>query len=127
MSQPTFSSPPPAQTYAVPSFPAPGVLLLTFNRPKSLNCVSTASSWELDGLFTWFDNEPLLRVAIVTGTGRAFCAGADLKGRSDTSILRAQAFQRHYITTCGPSRAEGKDGILKIIAESVTDQNCDAT
>lgn len=81
MSSASFASPPPAQTYAIPSFPSPGVLLVTFNRPKSLNCVNIASSWELDALFQWFDNEPSLRVAVVTGAHRAFCAGADLKGR----------------------------------------------
>src|SRR2546421_10647240 len=83
---PTPSSP-PTQTYAVPSFPSPGILLVTFNRPKSLNCVSIASSWELHALFAWFDNEPSLLVAVVTGTGRAFCAGADLKGRFNTCLF----------------------------------------
>jgi hypothetical protein len=81
MSNPSLASPPPTQTYALLSFPSPDILLVTFNRPQSLNCVNVASSWELHALFTWFDNEPSLRVAIVTGFGRAFCAGADLKGR----------------------------------------------
>lgn len=33
----------------------------------------------MHGLFTWFDNEPTLNVAIITGEGdKAFCAGQDL-------------------------------------------------
>ena len=54
-------------------------MLVTFNRPKGLNCMNMATHVELDSLFTWYDNEPTLRCAIVTGAGRAFCAGADLK------------------------------------------------
>lgn len=80
MSRTSFASPPPAQTYAIASFPSPDILLVTLNRPKSLNCVNIAGSWELDALFKWFDNEPSLRVAIITGAHRAFSAGADLKG-----------------------------------------------
>src|ERR1700733_6984462 len=92
MSSPSLASPPPTQTYALLSFPSPNILFVTFNRPQSLNCVNVASSWELDALFTWFDNEPSLRVAIVTGSGRAFCAGADLKGRFIGSLLESEVF-----------------------------------
>ncbi len=78
-SSPFYHTPPPNQTYAQISFPTPQILLVIFNRPKSLNCIDISSHWELHALFEWFDNEPSLRVAVVTGMGRAFCAGADLK------------------------------------------------
>ena len=103
MSSPSLASPPPTQTYALLSFPSPNILFVTFNRPQSLNCVNVASSWELDALFTWFDNEPSLRVAIVTGSGRAFCAGADLKGRFIVSLLEFEVFTGMI----GNSRATG--------------------
>ena len=74
-----YSTQLPHQTYAQISFPNPQILLIVFNRPKSLNCINVPSHWELDSLFEWFDNEPSLRAAVVTGMGHAFCAGADLK------------------------------------------------
>ncbi|KAH8597306.1 ClpP/crotonase-like domain-containing protein [Bisporella sp. PMI_857] len=75
----SFQSPPPPLQDAKISFPTPQILLITLNRPKDLNCISVPGHYELHALYTWFDAEPSLRVAILTGTGRAFCAGADLK------------------------------------------------
>ncbi|KAI9750240.1 MAG: glucose-6-phosphate isomerase [Chaenotheca gracillima] len=76
---PQFSTPPPKTQTTVLSFPTPHILLITLNRPKALNCISSAGHRELDQIYTWFDNEPTLRAGIITGAGRAFCAGADLK------------------------------------------------
>ncbi|KAL2003773.1 hypothetical protein VTN02DRAFT_2267 [Thermoascus thermophilus] len=84
--QPTkFTVPPPPQTYTLISFPSPHVLLVTLNRPASLNCINNAGHVELHALWEWFDAEPSLRVAVITGKGRAFCAGQDLKATT-TSI-----------------------------------------
>jgi enoyl-CoA hydratase/carnithine racemase len=105
MSNPSSASLPPTQTYALLSFPSPNTLLVTFNRPLSLNCVNVASSWELDALFTWFDNEPSLRVAIVTGSGRAFCAGADLKGRFIVSLLESEVLTGMIGIACATRNA----------------------
>ncbi|KAA6414832.1 MAG: enoyl- hydratase [Lasallia pustulata] len=80
MSTPHFSTPPPATSFTKISFPTPRILLVTLSRPKQLNCINRAGHIELDALWTWLDNEPSLRVGIITGEGRAFCAGADLKG-----------------------------------------------
>ncbi|KAF5384861.1 hypothetical protein D9615_000921 [Tricholomella constricta] len=60
-------------------FPAEHVLLLTFNRPKSLNAMTPRMTNDLQNVLDWFEAEPQLWVAIVTGAGRIFCAGADLK------------------------------------------------
>ena len=75
-----FSTAPPSTSFSNLSFPAPHVLLVTFSRPKDLNCIDSAGNAELDQIWQWLDNEPSLRIGIVTGKGRAFCAGADLKG-----------------------------------------------
>ncbi|MCJ1478216.1 hypothetical protein MMC13_006892 [Lambiella insularis] len=77
---PQFASPPPPTSFTTLSFPRPHVLLVTLSRHKSLNCINTAGNAELSAVWTWLDNEPSLRIGLVTGDGRAFCAGADLKG-----------------------------------------------
>ncbi|KIW62846.1 hypothetical protein PV04_09738 [Phialophora macrospora] len=72
--------PPPPTDFAKLSFPAPGVLLATFSRPEKLNCMGGADVLELTKIFRWFDDEPSLIAAVITGAGKkAFSTGADLK------------------------------------------------
>lgn len=52
---------------------------LTLNRPECLNAMNAAMLRELAAAARWFDEQRELRVVIVGGAGRAFCAGADLK------------------------------------------------
>jgi enoyl-CoA hydratase/carnithine racemase len=78
-SAPTETPPPPTPTFLKISFPAPRVVLVRMDRPEALNAMSTTAQWEMDSIWKWFDSEPTLTVAIITGTGRAFSAGADLK------------------------------------------------
>ncbi|KAI3595797.1 enoyl-hydratase [Moniliophthora roreri] len=71
-------SPPPHSDQLIVSFPAEHVMLLTLNRPKSLNAMSPQMAKDLQVVLGWFNEEPSLWVVIVTGAGRAFCAGMDL-------------------------------------------------
>ncbi|KAJ8516837.1 hypothetical protein ONZ45_g5899 [Pleurotus djamor] len=72
-------TPPQTSSQILVSFPAPHVLLITFNRPESLNAMSFQMSEDMRATLDWFESEPELWVVVVTGKGRAFCAGADLK------------------------------------------------
>lgn len=70
---------PPPLSDIKTSFPAPHILLVTLSRPRQMNSLLHAHHWQLDRLFAWFDDQPALRVAVITGSGRkAFCAGSDL-------------------------------------------------
>jgi dehydration protein DpgD len=54
-------------------------LVVTIDRPRVLNALHRAASDELDEVWTTYENDPELRVAILTGAGeRAFCAGYDM-------------------------------------------------
>lgn len=79
--QPKLQHPAPPTKNSIISYPAPGVLLVHLNKPKDLNCINAEFTQELENIWLWLDEEPTLSVGIITGTGRAFCAGADLKGR----------------------------------------------
>ncbi|KAK4169904.1 putative enoyl-CoA hydratase/carnithine racemase [Cladorrhinum sp. PSN259] len=80
---PNITSPPPPVQDTLITFPRAHVLLVTLNRPKSLNAIPTAQHSALAALWNWYDTQPYLRCAILTGSGRAFCAGADLKEWDD--------------------------------------------
>jgi enoyl-CoA hydratase/carnithine racemase len=59
------------------------ILLVTINRPQSMNAVTPQTNAELARIFRDFEDDPDLRVAILTGAGaKAFCAGDDLKFRA---------------------------------------------
>jgi enoyl-CoA hydratase/carnithine racemase len=61
-----------------------GVLTVRLHRPERLNAFSTEMQRELLALLEEIDANDEIRVAIVTGEGRAFCAGADLGGGGGT-------------------------------------------
>ena len=61
-----------------------GILTLTLNRPEKLNAFTGEMLSEMIDAFDRADADDAVRAIIVTGAGRAFCAGADLSGGSDT-------------------------------------------
>ncbi|SOY72486.1 crotonase/enoyl-CoA hydratase family protein [Cupriavidus taiwanensis] len=77
-------------TPATPSFEtlryavADGVATITLHRPDQLNAFTAQMMHELIAAFDATDADDNVRAVIVTGSGRAFCAGADLSGGSST-------------------------------------------
>jgi enoyl-CoA hydratase/carnithine racemase len=61
-----------------------GVATITLNRPDKMNAFTSTMGKELIGLFGEADANDAVRVVIVTGAGRAFCAGADLSAGGST-------------------------------------------
>lgn len=53
--------------------------IVKFNRPKSLNAVTDELLLDFLATLARVKDDPAVRVVILTGEGRAFCAGADLK------------------------------------------------
>jgi enoyl-CoA hydratase len=64
-----------------PGEPAIGVI--TLNRPERLNAVDPLMRLELDALCNEIARNSIIKIVILTGAGRGFCAGGDLKSEGD--------------------------------------------
>ncbi len=87
---------PPLQTllYAVED----GIATVTLNRPEKLNAFTPQMRDELVAVFDETDADDAVRVVIITGAGRAFCAGADLSsgGKTFDYAARGEAARDAY-------------------------------
>lgn len=66
------------------------ILTITLNRPDNLNAFTKIMRNELVDAFEKADNDDDVRIIIVTGAGRAFCAGADLGKGTETFDYKAR-------------------------------------
>lgn len=67
------------------------VMTITLNRPQRLNAWTGQMGGELMAAFDRSDADDEVRVVIVTGAGRGFCAGADLASGGETFDYRARS------------------------------------
>jgi len=87
MAAPTFET----LLYAVED----GIATITLNRPDKLNAFTARMMKEMIEVFDITDADDAVRAVIVTGAGRAFCAGADLSGGGSTfDRTNPQALER---------------------------------
>jgi 2-(1,2-epoxy-1,2-dihydrophenyl)acetyl-CoA isomerase len=68
---------------------ADGVATFTLNRPEALNALDGRLRHELLAAFKATARDDAARAVVITGAGRAFCAGADLRGGSKERDFRA--------------------------------------
>ena len=69
---------------------ADGVMTITLNRPDRLNAWTAKMADELIEAFDRADDDDDVRAVIMTGAGRAYCAGADLEKGGETFDARAR-------------------------------------
>jgi 2-(1,2-epoxy-1,2-dihydrophenyl)acetyl-CoA isomerase len=74
-----------------------GVATITLNRPDALNAMTVPLKVELLAALRRVEQEPAIRAVIVTGAGRAFCAGQDLRERlaPDATPLGEEVRERY--------------------------------
>lgn len=110
---PWIDIPYPHMEHSLVSFPRKHVLLVTINRPEYRNCLPVEATIELGALWKWYDSEPELRCAVITGAGdKAFCAGMDLKQRLDILKTNEVALEYPQGGFGGMSNRTGKKPII---------------
>ncbi|KAK4058011.1 hypothetical protein OIO90_000750 [Microbotryomycetes sp. JL221] len=76
---------PSVGSHLIVTFPMAKVLQLRLNRPEALNAMTDELENDIRKVMDWFEQEPSLWVVVITGTGRSFCAGQDLKNWNQTA------------------------------------------
>jgi enoyl-CoA hydratase/carnithine racemase len=71
-----------------------GVLQVTFNRPDALNALTWELVKEFLDVMDRVEQDAEARIVVLTGAGRAFCAGFDLKGYGDEARLEERGTTR---------------------------------
>lgn len=72
-----------------------GVGIITLNRPERLNAINYQLVMDLSAILTEVEEDEALRTLIITGTGRGFCAGADIKELADPNARRLPVGARY--------------------------------
>ncbi len=88
-----------------------GIATITLNRPDKLNAFTAQMMHEMIDAFDRVDADDDVRAVIVTGEGRAFCAGADLSGGAKTFDYENR----------GDDSPVGPNGELRYSSESARD------
>jgi enoyl-CoA hydratase len=73
-----------------------GVGLIRLNRPQALNALSAALMADLDAALEAFEADPAIGAIVLTGSEKAFAAGADIKEMQDKTF--AEAFLDDFIS-----------------------------
>ncbi len=84
-----------------------GVATVTLNRPDKLNAFTAQMRDELIAAFDLTDADDAVRAVVVTGAGRAFCAGADLAAGGNTFDYAKRQDPRREATMAGDVYRDG--------------------
>lgn len=90
-----------------------GIAVATFNRPDQMNTFGVAMMRDLLDLFDRTDADDAVRAVVLTGSGRAFCAGADL-GQGDATFDYKPGARPDDIDVNGVRRDGGGRVVLRI-------------
>jgi len=74
-----------------------GIATITLNRPEVYNAFNDAQSYELQDALKQVEKDPAVRVVILTGSGKAFCSGQDLKASMEAGTRNlSESLHKRY-------------------------------
>jgi len=74
-----------------------GIATITLNRPEVYNAFNDAQSYELQDALKQAEKDPAVRVVILTGAGKAFCSGQDLKASMEAGTRNlSESLHKRY-------------------------------
>jgi enoyl-CoA hydratase len=99
-----------------------GIATVTLNRPKAMNALSTELRVAIADTFNDLKRDPSIGVAILTGAGRAFCAGLDLKelAAGENIIGKRQKKDKNRTNLIAPLKKFGRPIIGAINGPAIT-------
>jgi len=71
-----------------------GIAIVTISRPKAMNALNTRFFQEMDDAIARLSKNPVVKVMIITGEGKAFVAGADIAEMVNKNPKEGSAFSR---------------------------------
>jgi enoyl-CoA hydratase len=98
------------------------IAILTMNRPEKMNALSTELRNEIENAFVNLKDDSSVRVAILTGAGRAFCAGLDLQELGDGGGMIGELVEKRKakVNLCTPIKEFGRPVIGAVNGPAIT-------
>ncbi|MFN3583914.1 enoyl-CoA hydratase [Phenylobacterium sp.] len=103
--------------------PSPGVTLIRLNRPEALNALNTKLLGELSQALDAAEADEAVRCVVLTGSEKAFAAGADIKEMSDKTY--AQMFSMDFFTPAARRIEQFRKPIVAAVAGYALGGGCE--
>jgi len=97
--------------------------IVTLNRPKALNALCDALVTELGAALTAFEADPGIGAIVITGSEKAFAAGADIKEMKDRSFM--DVYQADFITVGWERVAQCRKPVIAAVAGFALGGGCE--
>ncbi|KAI0097621.1 ClpP/crotonase-like domain-containing protein [Nemania sp. FL0031] len=121
--RPFSSTPARSYEYLLTSKPKPGVGQVTLNRPKAYNALCTPLIVELNQALGEFNSADDVSVIILTGSEKAFAAGADIKEMAPLTF--AEAYTKSFIESWSDLTTRVKKPILAAVSGHALGGGCE--
>jgi enoyl-CoA hydratase len=97
--------------------------IVTLNRPKALNALNAALIGELGRALDEFEADPAIAAIVLTGSEKAFAAGADIKEMVDKTYM--QAYGEDFITSGWERVAQCRKPVIAAVAGFALGGGCE--